>query len=220
MIRRSSTPQTLFRWPQPSPLCRGGAHPPLSVASSSGSQSPRASGPGRGTWPSAWPPPLSQGWRSSPVRPGERTNTRLQDGPARLVYGDPRPVPRPKRQLGPPVFHQQLDCTDWSFRCRLLGQRLRNSTTPPGVAPADELSETKGATSAAAGNARLVPDPSFRSLSGPLPHLQFGLNGHTLFLYTMINWNFKQLRKRGAQSPHGRSNSSLKRRLPWRGWAA
>lgn len=60
------------------------AHPPLSVTSSSGSRSPRAFGPGRGTWPSAWPPPLSQGWRSSPVRPVETTNSRVQDAEAHL----------------------------------------------------------------------------------------------------------------------------------------
>lgn len=56
-------------------LCRNLGHSPLSVVSSSGSRSRRVSGPGRGTWPSAWPPLLSPGSHSSPGSPVEtRTN--------------------------------------------------------------------------------------------------------------------------------------------------
>lgn len=52
-------------------------HLPLSVVFSSGSLSRRASGPGWGTWPSAWPPLLSPGLHSSPGSPEEtRTNGR------------------------------------------------------------------------------------------------------------------------------------------------
>lgn len=51
------------------------SHLPLSVVSSSGSLSRRASGPGLGIWPSAWPPLLSPGSHSSPGSPVEtRTN--------------------------------------------------------------------------------------------------------------------------------------------------
>lgn len=52
-------------------LWTNSGHLPLSVVSSSGSLNRRASGPGRGTWPSVWPPLLSPGLHSSPVSPVE-----------------------------------------------------------------------------------------------------------------------------------------------------
>lgn len=60
----------------PTMMWKSHGHLPLSVISSSGSLSRRASGPGRGTWPSAWPPLLSPGSHSSPGSPVETTKNR------------------------------------------------------------------------------------------------------------------------------------------------
>lgn len=55
----------------PTMLWTNPGHLPLSVVSSSRSLNLRASGPGRGTWPSVWPPLLSPGLHSSPGSPVE-----------------------------------------------------------------------------------------------------------------------------------------------------
>lgn len=161
------------------------AHPPLSVASSSGSRSPRAFGPGRGTWPSAWPPPPSPGWRSSPVRPVQTTNTTVQHELPTLVHGALRTLKTHtlESQSGAQsvfvhargssssallhlaqisVFSVNITTAPTGLAAEEVEKsRSSNSnlTTPPGVTTADELPETKEAvanTSPATSKAKLV----------------------------------------------------------------
>lgn len=184
-----------------------GQHPPLSVASSSGSRSLRAAGPGRGTWPSAWPPPLSRGWRSSPGHPVD-TNRRLRTGPSRLLD-----------EL--PMLRTQAGCC--SLRCGGSGAALlcldQISVFPANIRTAQtglsaprscrnpgQDTETRQHPQASQQQMswqtqrRLKPGSSPPHPPSPLPHLQPGSSGRTLFPYAMINSNLTQVRKR-VQSP-------------------